>query len=120
MMGRVDETWFCRIKTKDAYCEVQLPRRNVQPMEASMQKTVLTTLGALLISGLAIQMATASEHYHRSKAYVGRDLSEFRRSYNQVSGPIYVITPRVIDNPYADTRDPSRVGGLDPSLHPAN
>jgi hypothetical protein len=119
-MRSVDETWFCRIKTKDAYCEVQLPRPNVQPMEASMQKTVLTTLGALLISGLAIQMATASEHHHRSKVYVSRDLSEFRRTYNQVSGPIYIITPRVIDNPYTDSRDPSRVGGLDPSLNPAD
>jgi hypothetical protein len=34
-------------------------------------------------------MAAASEH-HRSKAYFGRDLSEFRRAYNSVNGPINV------------------------------
>ena len=85
-----------------------------------MQKTVLTTFGALLISGMSVQIAAASEHHHRSKAYFGRDLSEFSRTYNQVSGPIYVIPPRVFDNPYADPRDPSRVGGLDPSLNPGD
>ena len=41
-----------------------------------MQKTVLTIFGALLISGLAVQMAAASQH-HRSKTYFGRDLSIF-------------------------------------------
>ena len=44
-----------------------------------MQKTVLTIFGALLISGLAVHMAAASEH-HRSKAYFGRDLSDLRES----------------------------------------
>jgi len=33
-----------------------------------MRKTILTILGALLISGSAVQMATASEHHVR-KAY---------------------------------------------------
>ena len=112
MVGSVDETGFCRIKTKDAYSEVQLPRPNVQPMETSMQKTVLTFLGALLISGLAIQAATASEHHMK-----------FRRAYNQWNGPV-VVTPPARDN--WDTngfgfgeRDPSRVGGEDPYLRPS-
>jgi hypothetical protein len=81
-------------------------------MEASMQKTVLTILGALLISGLAIQMAAASEHH-----------TKFRRAYNQWNGPV-VVTPTARYN--WDTngfgfsgRDPSRVGGWDPSLHPS-
>jgi hypothetical protein len=107
MMGGVDETGFCRIKTKDAYCEVQLPRPNVQPMEANMQKTAFTILGALLISGLTIQMATASEHH-----------TKFRRAYDQWNGPV-VVTPPARYN--WDTngfglggRDPSRVGGEDP------
>ncbi len=72
-----------------------------------MRKTVLITLGALLISGLAIQMATASEHH-----------TKFRRSYNQWNGPV-VVTPPARYN--RDTngfgfggRDPSRVGGEDP------
>jgi hypothetical protein len=61
-----------------------------------MQRTALTLLGALLISGLAVQLAAASEHHHRSKAYVGRYLPEYRGTYNQVDGPINV-TPRVFD-----------------------
>ena len=69
-------------KTKDAHSEAQLPRPNVQPMEASMQKTGFTIFGALLISGLAIQMATASEHH-----------TKFRRAYNQWNGPVVVSPP---------------------------
>jgi len=42
-----------------------------------MQRTALTLLGALLISGLAVQLAAASEHHHRSKAYFGRYLPEY-------------------------------------------
>jgi len=106
-MGSVDETGFCRIKTKDACCEVQLPRPNVQPMEANMQKTAFTILGALLISGLAIQMATASEHH-----------TKFRRAYNQWNGPV-VVTPSARYNWDSNDfglggRDPSKVGGEDP------
>ena len=82
MMGSVDETGFCRIKTKDADSEEQLPRPNVQPMETSMQKTVLTILGALLISGLAAQMAMASEHHMK-----------FRRAYNQWNGSVVATPP---------------------------
>jgi hypothetical protein len=81
-------------------------------METTMQKTALTIFGALLISGLVVQMAAASEH-HRSKAYFGRDLSDLRRAYNQVNGPIYVA-PRVFDR-----FDPSRPGGEDPTLNPS-
>ena len=54
-----------------------------------MQKTALTIFGALLISGMAVQMAAASEH-HRGEAHFGRDLSEFGRVYNLVNGPINV------------------------------
>lgn len=77
-----------------------------------MQKTALIIFGALLISGMAVQMAAASEH-HRSKAYFGRDLSEFRRTYNQVNRPIDA-TPRMLDR-----FDPSRPGGEDPALNPS-
>jgi len=76
-----------------------------------MQKTALTIFGALLISGMAIQMATASEH-HRNKAYFGRDISDLRRAYNQWNGPI-AATPRTLDR-----FDPSRPGGEDPTLNP--
>jgi len=61
-----------------------------------MQRTALTLLGALLISGLALQLAAASEHHHRSKAYFGSYLPKYRGTYNQVDGPVNV-TPRVFD-----------------------
>ena len=77
-----------------------------------MQKTVLTTLGALLISGLAVQMATASEHHMK-----------FRRAYNQWNGPVVVTAPERYNwetNGFSfGGRDPSRVGGEDPSLRPS-
>jgi hypothetical protein len=81
-------------------------------METTMQKTVLTIFGALLISGLAVQVAAASEH-HRSKAHVARDSSDFRKAYNQVNEPIYVA-PRA-----PDRFDSSWPGGEDPSLNPS-
>ncbi len=81
-----------------------------------MRKTTLTVFGALLISGLAVQVATASEH-HARKAY---DRSDLRRAYNQVLGPIDVA-PRAPDrfdiNGFGG-RDPSWVGGKDPSFNP--
>jgi hypothetical protein len=78
----------------------------------TMQKTGLTIFGVLLISGMAVQMAAASEH-HGSKAYFGRDLSEFRRAYNQVNGPINAA-PRALDR-----FDPSTPRVEDPSLNPS-
>jgi hypothetical protein len=81
-------------------------------METTMRKTALSIFGVLLISGLAVQMAAASEH-HRSKAYFGRDISDFRKAYNQVNGPINVA-PRALDR-----FDMSRPGGEDPALNPS-
>jgi hypothetical protein len=76
------------IKTRDPQNEAHLPQMSNQ-WRAIMQKTALTIFGALLISGMAVQMAAASEH-HRGKAHFGRDLSEFSRVYNLVNGPINV------------------------------
>jgi hypothetical protein len=79
-----------RIKTRDPQNEAHLPQMSNQ-WRATMQKTALTIFGALLISGMAVQMAAASEH-HRSKAYFGRDYdrSILHRAYGQVNGPIHV------------------------------
>lgn len=85
---------------------------NVQLMETLMQKTALTIFGALLISGLTVQMAAASEQ-HRSKAYFGRDISELRNAYNQVNEPM-IVAPRMLDR-----FDPSRPGSSDPALNPS-
>jgi hypothetical protein len=77
-----------------------------------MQKTALIIIGALLIMGSAVQMAAASQH-HRSKAYFGRDISEFRGAYNQASGPISVA-PRALDR-----FDPATPRSEDPALNPS-
>jgi len=69
-----------------------------------MQKTALTIFGALLISGLAVQMAAAaSPQHHRSKVH----LSNFRGAYNQVNGPISVnpIQPAFQPAPFNDDWD---------------
>jgi len=79
---------FGRIKTR--YLS------NFQATETTLQRTDLTLLGALLISGWAVQLAAAPEHHHRSKAHFGRYLPEYRGTYNQVDGPINA-TPRVFD-----------------------
>jgi hypothetical protein len=76
------------IKTRDPQNEAHLPQMSNQ-WRATMQKTALTIFGALLISGMAVQVAAASEP-HRGKAYFGRDPSEFSRAYNLVNGPINV------------------------------
>ncbi len=77
-----------------------------------MRKTTLGIFGVLLISGLAVQTAAASEQ-HRSKAYFGRDVSDFRKAYNQVNEPV-IVAPRVLDR-----FDPSRPGSVDPDLNPS-
>lgn len=76
-----------------------------------MQKAIL--ISVLLISGSAIQMASASEHHqtNRSKAYFGRDISDYRGSYNQV-GPITVVPPTL------DRFDPATPRNEGPTLNP--
>jgi hypothetical protein len=83
----------------------------VQQTETTMRQTTLTIFAALLISGFAVQMAAASPH-HQNKAYFGRDLSEFRGTYNQVNGPISVA-PRAHDR-----FDPSLPRSEDSALNP--
>lgn len=75
-----------------------------------MQKTALTIFSALLISGLAVQTVAASEHH-----------AQFRRAYNQAPGGSPDATPTmryIWDNNGLGVgeRDPSRVGGVDPTL----
>ena len=50
-----------------------------------MRKTVITILGALLITGSAIQMAAASEH-HMRKAYRAQVSAseQFRKANNSI------------------------------------
>jgi hypothetical protein len=88
-----------------------------------MRKTALTIFGALLISGLAVQVATASEHHGRKAHDRAYDQSDLRRAYNQSLGPIDAA-PQMLDR--SDTngfgfggRDPSWIGGKDPALNPS-
>ena len=87
-----------------------------------MKKAALSIFGALLISGMAVQITAASErHHHVTKANVSRHYpTDFRRAYDVVR-PVSV-TPRALYRADTDFRktDPSWIGGEDPSLHPAD
>jgi predicted nucleic acid-binding Zn ribbon protein len=65
-----------------------------------MPKAAFTILGALLIAGSAVQMATASEHHVRT----GRVHHQWDRAYNQLKGSGFSI-PQMRD-------DHSEGGGL--------
>ena len=108
MLDAIDETGFAASRRNIHSARGACP--NVQHMETIMRKTALTTLGVLLISGLAVQIAAAAEQ-HRGKTH--RDLSNIRGAYNQVNEPI-VVAPRA-----SDRFDLSRPGGSDPDLNPS-
>ena len=80
-----------------------------------MQKTALTIFGALLISGMAVQMAAASEHHrqHLTKANFSRHHSDVRGAYNQVNGPISVrpIQPAFQPAPALPQTESGGIGG---------
>lgn len=95
-------------------------------METTMQRTALTIVGALLISGMSVQMASASEHHHHmTKANVARHQADFRGAYNQVRPVNVRVAPPALygtDTDAASFRgvDPSWIGDRDPSLNPAD
>jgi hypothetical protein len=68
-----------------------------------MRKTVITILSALLITGSAVQMATASEHHMRRAYRAPISASEqFRKANNSTEG--YANGVRN-DNPDFDRRN---------------
>jgi hypothetical protein len=78
--------------------------------------TNLKALAAVMILSAAVATpAFAKEH--------GRTLERYRGVYNQLSEPSYAVpesqADRNIQNFGFSGRDPSRVGGWDPSLHPS-
>ena len=82
-----------------------------------MRKNVITILGALLITVSAVQIAAASER-HTLRAH---DQFDFRNSFNQSNeAPYEARERRNIENFGFSGRDPSRVGGWDPSLNPGS
>ena len=76
-----------------------------------MQKTALAILGVLLISGSAVQIADASEHYLRKRHHVHMVAQNQWAVARTRSG-------RNIQNFGFSGRDPSRVGGWSPWLKP--
>ena len=77
-----------------------------------MRKIILTALVTSLVAASSVQMAAAAEH-HARKAH--RD--DFRGAYNQLIMPSQ--GERNIENFGFSGRDPSRIGGEDPSLKPS-
>jgi hypothetical protein len=78
--------------------------------------TKIKTLTALMIVSAAIAtpaLAKSGAHHNES----------FRGAYNQVTEPSFAVpqsqAERNIENFGFSGRDPSRVGGWDPSLNPA-
>jgi hypothetical protein len=66
-----------------------------------MRKGVFTILGALLIAGSAMQMATASEHHMRP----GRSHHRWDRAYDQLKEP-GLSTPQMRDG-YSEGSKPT-------------
>ena len=77
-------------------------------------KTALAIFSTLLISGMAVQTAAASEHHGRNTQLAqGYHQSVLRKAYNQVIAPTDVVAPRTLDR-----FDPSSSREDDPSLNP--
>ena len=89
-----------------------------------MTKLKMLTTISVLISAIAgpafAQDAGVPVPKHHGRTH---ELRDFRGVYNQVNGPLY-STPRTLDRSDINAfgfggRDPSWVGGEDPSLNPA-
>ncbi len=82
--------------------------------------TKMKALSALIILSAAVATPAFAQPTHHGRAY---DRSNYRGAYNQLNGPSYA-TPqtefeRNKENFGFSGRDPSRVGGEDPSLNPS-
>jgi hypothetical protein len=97
--------------------------------ERRNQMTRMKTLSAVIILSAAVASPVFAQDAgvrrpqpgptHRGRAY---DLWNYRRAYNQLDGPFYA-SPRAVggwsnENSDSKGKDPSRVGGEDPYLHP--
>jgi hypothetical protein len=78
--------------------------------------TKMKTLSAVIILSAAVATPVFAQSTHHGR-------SNYRGAYNQLSGPSYAIPQtqedRNMENFGFSGRDPSRVGGEDPSLNPA-
>jgi hypothetical protein len=75
-------------------------------------------LSAVMILSAAVVTPAFAQPTHHGRAH-----DQFRGSYNQLNGPAYAVPQsqdeRNIENFGFSGRDPSRVGGEDPSLNPS-
>jgi hypothetical protein len=93
--------------------------------EITMRKTILSVLGATLMIGLMVQVATAAEHqFHPTQDTPATAQDRyFRGAYDQWNG-YYNDAPRTLQEERNledfgfSGRDLSRPGGEDPSLNP--
>jgi hypothetical protein len=83
-----------------------------------MRKTVLFTLGTLLIAGSTLQAATASEQARKAEdAAATTQNSQYQSSRS--SAPLTAEEERNKENFGFSGRSPSRPGGENPNLNPA-
>ena len=67
-----------------------------------MRKTVLTILGAVLITGSAVQIATASERHHRAPAVASQQFRNANNSFERGASTFCSTEP---GNPYNPETD---------------
>ena len=81
--------------------------------------STLAILSAIIASPAFAQNTGVQEPTHHVRAH---GYGNFRGAYDQLNAPVYAA-PRALDRPDINGfgfggRDPSRVGGEDPSLNP--
>jgi hypothetical protein len=80
--------------------------------------TKMKALSAVVILSAAVATPVFAQPTHHGRSY-----DQFRGSYNQLNGPSYAAPDaqarRNIEDFGFSGRDPSRVGGEDPSLNPS-
>ena len=76
----------------------------VKLTEIKMRKTIITIIGALLVAGSAVQMATAAEHQVR-EVYRAPAGEQFRNANNSVDGRASTWCSTEPGNPYNPQTD---------------
>jgi hypothetical protein len=82
--------------------------------------SAIVILSAAVATPVLAQDAGVFGPYHHGRHH---HVWNYRGAYNQMGGPSYAVPPtqsgRNIENFGFSGRDPSRIGGEDPSLHPS-
>src|SRR5271169_4061406 len=95
---------------------ISIMRMSAQMKNGERQMTKMKTLSAVILLSTAVATPVFAKDH-------GRAYDQYRGAYNQLNGPTYAIPQtqdeRNIENFGFSGRDPSRVGGEDPSLSPS-